>query len=120
MKKILVADDDPAICDSLQFMLEEEGYTVSTTVNGETVQKMTKEFPDLLLLDVWMSGHDGREICKELKQQAATKHIPIILVSASRDIMRSAHEAGANDFVAKPFQMDELLGKVSKWLAASI
>src|SRR5260221_9684749 len=119
MKKILVADDDPAICDSIQFMLEEEGYLVATTVNGETVQHMDKEFPDLLLLDIWLSGQDGREICKQLKNQASTKHIPIILVSASRDLVKSAHEAGANDFVAKPFHMEELLGKISKWLAQS-
>src|SRR5258708_16239759 len=82
MKKILVADDDLAICDSLQFMLEEEGYSVATTLNGETVQKLEKEFPDLLLLDIWMSWQDGREICNQLKNQLASKHIPIILVSA--------------------------------------
>ena len=115
-KTILVADDDPAICDALSFMLEEEGYRVLTTVNGGTIYKMEKEFPDLLLLDIWMSGQDGREICKYLKKKELTRDIPIIILSASRDIEKSADDAGADDFLAKPFQMEELLSKISKHL----
>jgi DNA-binding response OmpR family regulator len=115
-KKILVADDDPAICDAVQFMLEEEGYVVATTVDGETIYKMEKDYPDVLLLDIWMSGQDGREICKYLKKKITTKNIPIIMVSASRDIQESANAAGADDFLAKPFKMDELLNKISKHL----
>lgn len=115
-KKILVADDDPAICDSLQFMLEEEGYEVVTTVNGETIYTMEKEFPDLLLLDIWMSGQDGREICKYLKKKELTKDIPIIMLSASRDIEKAARDSGADDFLPKPFQMEELLTKVKYYI----
>jgi CheY-like chemotaxis protein len=73
---------------------------------------MEKDFPDLLLLDIWMSGQDGRDICKYLKKNPTTKNIPIILVSASRDIMQSAKNAGADDFIAKPFEMETLLDKV--------
>jgi CheY-like chemotaxis protein len=113
-KKILVADDDPAIVDAIQMMLELEGYEVDTTVNGATIYKMEKEYPDLLLLDIWMSGQDGREVCKYLKKNPATKHIPIILVSASRDVAQSAKDAGADDFIEKPFQMDDLLKTVAK------
>lgn len=116
MKKILVADDDAAICDSLQLMLEDEGYIVETTVNGETVTKMQKNFPDLLLLDIWMSGQDGREIAKFLKNQKNTKHIPIIMVSASRELEKAAKESGANDFIEKPFKMDSLLAKIDKYI----
>jgi DNA-binding response OmpR family regulator len=114
VKKILVADDDPAICDAIQFMLQEEGYTVQTTINGETIYKMKKDYPDLLLLDIWMSGEDGREICKYLKKHKNTKNIPVILVSASRDIAKSALDAGADDFITKPFEMDDLLNCVAK------
>lgn len=114
-KKILVADDDPAIVDSLKLLLELYDYEVTTTVNGETIYKMKKEYPNLLLLDIWMSGQDGREICKYLKNNPETKHIPIIMISASRDISQSAKEAGADDFIAKPFSMDELLEKVEKY-----
>lgn len=113
-KKILIADDDPAICDALKLMLEEEGYMVDTTVNGETIYQLEEMFPDLLLLDIWMSGQDGREICKYLKKKDLTKDIPIIMISASRDIAAAAKEAGADDFIPKPFGMDELLSKVAQ------
>jgi CheY-like chemotaxis protein len=117
-KKILVADDDPSIVDAIQLMLELYDYDVTTTVDGETIYKMEKDYPDLLLLDIWMSGQDGREICKYLKNNPLTKNIPIIMISASRDIVESAKDAGADDFIAKPFQMDELLKKVEKHTSA--
>lgn len=113
-KKIMVADDDPAIVDALTLMLEFEGYEVISTINGSTLFAMEEDLPDLLLLDIWMSGEDGKEICHRLKSQEHTKHIPIIMVSASRDIEKSARECGADDFLPKPFQMDELLEKVGK------
>ena len=114
--KILVADDDPAIVDAVQMMLELEGYEVDTTTNGETVYKIKEQFPDLLLLDIWMSGQDGREICKYLKNEPHTKDIPIIMISASRDVIDSAKKAGADDFIAKPFEMNELLAKVAHYV----
>ncbi len=114
-KKILVADDDPAILDAVKIILEDEGYEVDTTVDGETVVKMFEDQPDLLLLDIWMSGQDGRDICKALKAQQTTKHIPIIMVSANRDTEDIAREAGANDFLGKPFDIDKLLEKVKKF-----
>lgn len=117
-KKILVADDDPGILDALRFMLEESGYQVDTTVDGETVAKMFEDKPDLLLLDIWMSGQDGRDICKALKAQDSTRHIPIIMVSANKDTERIAKEAGADDFLAKPFEMKDLLSKVAFHLQA--
>jgi DNA-binding response OmpR family regulator len=113
-KKIMIADDDPAIVDAIELLLEFEGYQVSTTIDGSTVLDMKMELPDLLLLDVWMSGEDGRDICKKLKQSELTKNIPVIMVSASHDIKESALAAGADDFLAKPFQMNELLGKIKK------
>ena len=78
---------------------------------------MKMELPDLLLLDIWMSGEDGRDICKKLKQSELTKNIPVIMVSASKDIKESALAAGADDFLAKPFEMNELLGKIKMFTA---
>lgn len=115
-KKILVADDDPAIVDAMQMILEDAGYLVNTTLDGETVLQLEKELPDLLLLDIWMSGQDGREIAKILKHQDHTKHIPIVMISASKDIEKSAKEAGANDFLPKPFEMDDLIQMVQKYI----
>jgi len=111
-KKIMIADDDPGIVDAIEMLLEFEGYEVTSTVDGSTVLDMKENLPDLLLLDIWMSGEDGRDICKKLKQEPLTKNIPIIMVSASRDIKESAMEAGADDFLAKPFEMNDLLKKI--------
>jgi len=115
-KKILVADDNPAILDALKIMLEEEGYEVETTVDGATVQDIKEPLPDLLLLDIWMSGIDGRNVCKLLKSSAATKHIPIIMISATKDIKQIAKDSGADDCVSKPFQMEHLLAIVAKYV----
>jgi len=114
-KTILIADDDPAILESIRLILEEFGYTVDSTSDGQTIDKMEKGFPDLLLLDIWMSGQDGREICKHLKKDVIKKAIPVIMISASRDSKQSTIDAGADDFLAKPFEMDALLEKVAKW-----
>ncbi len=114
VKRVLVADDDPAILDVMRMMLEFEGYEVTTTPNGATILKMQTGLPDLLLLDIWMSGTDGRELCRQLKLNETTAKIPVVLVSASRDIEHSAREAGADDFIAKPFEMNELLQKIEK------
>ena len=111
-KKIMIADDDPGIVDAIEMLLEFEGYQVSSTVDGSTVLDMKTELPDLLLLDIWMSGEDGRDICKKLKQIEATKNIPVIMVSASKDIKESAMAAGADDFLSKPFEMNDLLSKI--------
>ncbi len=116
----MIADDDAAIVDAIAMMLEYEGYQVSSYVDGAIIPQMNKEFPDLLLLDIWMSGTDGRDICKELKKTENIRNIPVIMISASRDIEGSAYEAGADDFLAKPFEMDELLQKIEKHISLSI
>ncbi len=116
IKKILVADDDPAIVDAIQFMLEEAGYSVESTVDAQKVEKMLNIQPGLLLLDIWMSGMDGRDICKALKSQDKTKNIPIIMISANKDTEKLSKLAGADDFISKPFEMQELLEKVERYI----
>lgn len=109
----MIADDDPGIIDAIEMILEFEGYEVTSTIDGTTLLDLKNDLPDLLLLDIWMSGEDGRDICKKLKQGTITKNIPVIMISASRDIRESAMAAGADDFLAKPFEMDELLRKIA-------
>lgn len=112
----MIADDDPGIVDAVEMLLEFEGYEVTSTVDGATVLDMKEELPDLLLLlDIWMSGEDGRDICKKLKKDELTKGIPVIMISASRDVRDSAIAAGADDFLAKPFEIDELLQKIARF-----
>jgi len=111
-KTVMIADDDPGIVDAIEMLLEFEGYNVRSTFTGSDVLAMEDNLPDVLLLDIWMSGEDGRDICKQLKENERTSHLPVIMISASRDIRQSAIDAGANDFLAKPFEMNELLDKI--------
>jgi len=114
-KRVLVADDDPAILEVITFMLDDAGYDSKTTVDGHT-EKIVEEYqPDVILLDIWMSGLDGRTICKSLKKKKSTKNIPIIMISANKDTETIARESGADDFLSKPFEMNDLLSIVAKY-----
>lgn len=113
-KYILVVDDDPAIVDSLQIMLEDQGYRVETTMDGNDVKKNMSPYPHLILLDIWMSGVDGGEVCLFIKSQPATEHIPVILISANKNTSDIAARCGADDSLCKPFEMDVLLEKVKQ------
>jgi len=115
-KKILIADDDEGIVDAVTMILEVMGYDVDYTYDGGAVIDAVKNKPDLIMLDIWMSGYDGRDICKQLKNDPKYSEIPILMISASRDIRQSAMDAGANDFMEKPFEMDSLLNKVDHLL----
>jgi DNA-binding response OmpR family regulator len=111
-KKILIADDDEGIVEALQIFLEDEGYEVETILDGARIRDFPHGLPDLMLLDIWMSGWNGRDICIALKSQEATQHLPIILISANKDTKKMAIEAGADGFIVKPFDLDELLHKI--------
>jgi DNA-binding response OmpR family regulator len=116
-KKILVVDDEPDILEFLQVILEEEGYLVLTSQKAEYLEQLHNGgLPDLILLDVLLSGKDGREIVKYLKQQEETKRIPVIMFSAHPSAEQTALEAGADDFMAKPFEIDDLLARVAQYL----
>jgi DNA-binding response OmpR family regulator len=116
-KKILIADDDPGIVDAVEMMLSFSGYDVSSTYDGRDALKLsTEQMPDLFLLDIWMSGVDGRDICRELKENIQTRHIPVLMISASNDIHHSAIDAGADDFMTKPFDMQQLIDKIDSLL----
>ncbi len=115
-KRIMIADDDPGIVDAVEMILDLYGYQVCSTYNGNDVLELNDQLPDLLLLDVWMSGCDGRTICKAIKANNDTRHIPVLMLSASTDIKGSVMEAGADAFLAKPFEMKELVKKISQLL----
>ena len=117
-KKVLVVDDDPDILDALQFLLEDVGYKVTTTEKGEYAENLhdtNDGLPDVIILDVLLSGKDGRLICQKLKSQEETKRIPIIMMSAHPDAKRSVTVVGADDFLAKPYDVDVLLAKIAKY-----
>jgi DNA-binding response OmpR family regulator len=116
-RKIIVVDDDDGILDAIELMLVSSGYEVEKSADGEILEKLTKDnFPDLILLDVLLSGRDGREICAKLKKNARTKHLPIIMISAEPTAEEGVRMSGADDFVSKPFEIQELLEKVKKYI----
>jgi len=116
-KRLLVVDDEQDILEFLKIILEEDGYTVDTTDKDDYQEKLNNDIlPDLILLDMLLSGKDGREIVKYLKMHEKTKHIPIILFSAHPGAQGFAKQAGADDFVAKPFEIDLLLNKIAQYL----
>jgi CheY-like chemotaxis protein len=113
-KTVLIADDDQAILDSLQMLLEDEGYSVKTTSDGWEAGELSESPPDVILLDIWMSGIDGRDLVRSLKASAATKEIPVVLISANREVARIAQQVGAEGYLAKPFEMEEMLEMIER------
>ena len=117
VKKIFIADDDPDILEILSMMLKMAGYKTDATGNANDIFNYRDDLPDLILLDIWMSGVDGREICSRLKENELTKNIPVVFLSANSRINEIAEEYKARDFIAKPFEMDYLLSKIRRILA---
>lgn len=121
MKKILVVDDDPDILDAIKFVLEDAGYTVSTSQKGEYAEELPKHdsLPHLVILDVLLSGKDGREICQKIKSNDRTKNLPVIMISAHPSVQQSIMDVGANAFIPKPFDISILLQKVDEHIYTS-
>ncbi len=115
-QRIIVAEDDLAMSEAMQLMLEFEDYEVEIMSRGAEVRQIDTPLPALLLLDIRLGGMDGREICRHLKSQQTTKHLPIILLSAQNEVKAMAKEAGADDFLEKPFSLDGLLNLVAKYM----
>ena len=116
-KKIFIADDDVDILQIIEMMLQTRGYKVETSINaGDIFNYAETELPDLILLDIWMSGIDGREICTKLKNSTLTKNIPVLFVSANSSIEEIAKKFNADGFIAKPFEMDYLLEKIDSFV----
>jgi DNA-binding response OmpR family regulator len=119
MKKILVIDDLPENVFMLQDRLEHEGYQVITAYDGKAgIEKAVSELPDLILLDVMMPEVTGIEVCKILTEDPLTQRIPIILVTArsGAEDTKEGLEAGAFDYIKKPFNKIELLARINSAL----
>lgn len=117
--KVLIVDDQPDILEFLQVLLEQEGYAVIIQDHTDRyIERLPDNtLPDLILLDVFLSGQDGREITKRLKSQEETRHIPVIMFSAHPHAQETALAAGADDFVEKPFDLNIVLAKIARLLS---
>ena len=118
-KKVLIVDDDISIGEMLRTLLEFSGYDADVVNNPDRINsKVEKGDVDLVLLDMRLSGVSGTDVCSRLKEDESTKGIPILMMSALNDAAKTCKEAGADDFISKPFEMDELLAKINSVLAA--
>jgi CheY-like chemotaxis protein len=118
-KKILFIEDEKELVELMKLRLEAAGYLFSAAFNGEEgLEKVFQEKPDLILLDVLLPKLDGLSVCRKLKTDTRTKDIPIIIISGSggKDLPQRCQQAGADDFIAKPFEATELLAKLASFL----
>ncbi len=115
-RKFLVADDDPDIGIMIKTMLEFDGYSVTVIGKASNAPAHLREGGfDLLIMDMLMSEANGAEICSQIKNDASTSHIPVIMISGHPEAERFSKEAGADDFISKPFEMQQILAKVAKY-----
>ncbi len=116
MRRILLVDDDRDILDALQMLLEDLGYEVCVTTKGEEVLRQAEGFrAELVLLDLLLSGQDGRHICRELKAHPQLRMTRVIMMSAHPSARDSARAAGADGFVSKPFEVEALLRQIDSF-----
>lgn len=114
MKQILIVDDSESIVALLSEFLINYGFEVRSALSKkELVLILLSAQPDLILLDVRLSGDDGRKICRDLKANSSYKNIPIILLSGSHELLESFEDYNADDVVEKPFDIDMILQKIT-------
>ncbi len=122
MVRILVVDDDPSTRSLLSDLLGEEGYEVSTAETGFAgIQATISDQPDVILLDIDMPGGNGTTVLRKLKDQPATREIPVIMVTGYGDtqVMTESVRSGARDYIQKPWHEGEIERSV-RWAVKSV
>jgi CheY-like chemotaxis protein len=120
-RKILLVDDSPTVLMMERMILATERFEIVTAVNGDEAHlRAREELPDLILMDVVMPKTTGIQACRLIKADPATKHIPIILVTTrgEAESMEAGYASGCNDYVTKPVNSAELLGKIRNILGS--
>lgn len=119
MPKLLIVDDDKDLLEVTKSLLLKKGFEVEIDTSWEDALKRIETFkPQLIVLDVFLNGIDGLDICKKLKTMPHTKDIPVLIFSAYPSVAESViYEYGADDFIAKPFEVNELITKVHSVLS---
>ncbi|GAB3933935.1 response regulator [Mucilaginibacter myungsuensis] len=108
-KKILVIEDNEDILDLMQFVLEGAGFEVIPSEDSLPLNNLDSIKPDLILMDNSLSDGSGSVFCRKLKDDPKTTNIKVVLVSANTDLDKLTSDSGANGFLAKPFDIDELV-----------
>ena len=111
--RILVLDDDPDIGTMIKMMLEYKGYVVTVSDRADMAQQaLDNGGVDLIIMDMLLSGVNGTDMCVDLKKNPATSRIPVIMISAHPNAKEICLEAGADEFISKPFDMNDILSKI--------
>jgi two-component system alkaline phosphatase synthesis response regulator PhoP len=121
-QKILIVDDELVTLLPLKRSLESEGYIVIEACDGyEAIKKSKSEMPELIILDLMMPGMDGIEVCSQLKKDSLTEKIPVIMLTARDEVSDKVNglEMGADDYVTKPFHLNELIARIRNILKRS-
>ncbi len=116
-KRILLAEDEPNIVESLTFLLERAGFDVATEMNGQVaLDAALADPPDLIILDVMLPGLDGIEILRRLRADVRTRTMPVLILTAKgqRENRETALDSGANLFITKPFSNSEVIAAVTR------
>ena len=109
----MVVDDDPDILEALAEILESEGFDVRRARNGlEALERLSESAPNLILLDLMMPVMDGWEFAQQMRQNPVAPSVPIIVLSADRNVSSKARDIGAVGHLAKPFELNDLLNMV--------
>jgi two-component system phosphate regulon response regulator PhoB len=114
--RLLLVEDDPALAELLEFRFRAEGYHISVTADGdEALLRANEDVPDLVVLDWMIEGTSGIEVCRRLRRNKTTAHVPIVMLTArgAEDDMIRGLETGADDYLTKPFSPRELIARVA-------
>ncbi len=115
--KILVLDDDPEILGVLDLSLTYCGFQIRPMLSGDNVFRMIDDFePDLIILDYFLTGRNGGEICQELKNDPRKKNIPVIMLSAHPEAAKRSSEYGCDAFIPKPFDLNRLVNEIKMFI----
>jgi CheY-like chemotaxis protein len=118
---ILIVDDNAELLELYRDLLEPEGYRLTTLINTDNIILKLKELqPDIVLLDFILPGINGGELCHQIKNTPATAHIPVIFLTAHPRVLASLGNYGWDDFIAKPFDIQELHAVLRKYLIPSV
>lgn len=113
--KILVLDDDADIGTMIKMMLEYKGYLVTVSERADQASEVLQNNGvDLIIMDMLLSGVNGTDLCSELKKNNSTSHIPVIMISAHPNAKEICLQAGADEFISKPFDMQDILSKIER------
>ena len=117
MSKIIIVDDSEDILNVMRYFLEEKGYTIETVTNHDELIPLIKSFsPSIIILDIFLSGEDGREICRQLRKHQSTRHLCVLMFSASPKALTNYADYGADGFIEKPFSLTDIVDKIENVL----